>query len=204
MEQKLQTSFKLLLTENAGFHGGANGGVTDLRIGNEVLDYLFRTVDSSMTTLETGSGFTTATLALTGCRHTAIAPFPKEFDRIKSWCDSQSVSYENIDFIEGQSQYILPNLKLPKLDLVILDGAHEFPIPCVDFAFCVEAIKAGGRLVLDDLQIPSVAVLVSFLIKEAGRWKTLKSNPKTIIFEKCTEFGRIDWFNQPFNKTPSN
>lgn len=192
-----QASLRSLLHETAGFHGGAT--VSDLRIGNEVLEYIFNTTDSSMTTLETGSGFTTAVFAMRGCRHTAIAPFKNEFERIKTWCTERNISCDNISFIDGKSQEVLPRLMLPKLDMVVLDGAHEFPMPYVDFAYTYEAIKVGGRLVVDDLPIASVAMLAHFLNTEQGRWKAIMGNDKTMIFEKLCEFGRIDWFRQPFN-----
>jgi len=94
-------------------------------------------------------------------------------------------------------------MKLPKLDLVIIDGAHEFPMPCIDFAYTVEAIKKGGRLVVDDIKIPSVAILANFLYKETTRWKPIYGHDKTIIFEKLADFGRINWFEQAINIPPT-
>jgi hypothetical protein len=54
------------------------------------------------------------------------------------------------------------------LDLVLLDAPHAYPLPQVEFAYLYPHIKAGGWIVLDDIQIPSVYQLFQFLQAESS------------------------------------
>jgi hypothetical protein len=51
---------------------------------------------------------------------------------------------------------------LPPLDIVLIDGAHAFPFPFLDWYFTASALKAGGLLVIDDVQIATGTILADF------------------------------------------
>jgi hypothetical protein len=63
----------------------------------------------------------------------------------------------------ARSNAILPTLDLQggQLDFALIDGAHAFPQPIIDY-FYNERLKAGGLLAVDDLTISSVSMLHGF------------------------------------------
>src|SRR5450432_2818604 len=117
-------------------------------------------------TAETGCGGSTIVLSQTSDRHTAFAI--EGADRtITELRGRAGLRKEKVVFVEGETKDTLPGYRFEdKLDLVLLDGPHAYPLPQIEFVYLFPHIRQGGWLVLDDLQIPSVYELFGFLRKE--------------------------------------
>src|SRR5580765_8772897 len=102
-------------------------------IGEDVARLIDREVASGNKTLETGAGLSTIMFGIKGTRHTCIVPDPALVDRILEFCKGAGISTDNMSFEIGLSQDVLPRLSLSDLDLVLIDGAHAFPIPFIDW-----------------------------------------------------------------------
>jgi len=75
---------------------------------------------------------------------------------------------EEVDGIREEADYSLAHGHLPEFDLLLIDGAHAFPYPMFDWFFRGRRLKEGGVLAVDDVWMPSVAMLASFLRDEEG------------------------------------
>ena len=70
------------------------------------------------------------------------------------------VSSERVSFEIGFSHDVLPRLPQRALDVVLLDGAHGFPYPVLDWWHVAAQVRVGGCILLDDAYMPPVAVVV--------------------------------------------
>jgi predicted O-methyltransferase YrrM len=149
-------------------------------------------------TLETGAGITTALLALLGAEHTAITPDAAEVRRLQEYCSRHGISTDRVRFHIGYSQDILPALTPGKLDLVIIDGSHAFPIPFLDWYFSAAHLREGGLVLIDDTQLWTGEVLRDFLSAEAG-WQHECTPDRAAVFRKVAPFDRaVSWVHQPY------
>ena len=73
----------------------------------DALEWLERTVQPEMTTLETGSGASSIVFAARGSAHTVISPSPDEHERIQSWCDQHGISTSRVTFLAESSDAAL-------------------------------------------------------------------------------------------------
>ena len=73
----------------------------------EALEYLERTVQPGMATLETGAGASTIVFAARGAEHEVVTPSAEEADRISAECDARGISTENVTFRIGSSADVL-------------------------------------------------------------------------------------------------
>jgi hypothetical protein len=115
-----------------------------------------------MRTLETGAGASTLVFAASGAAHEAVTPDPDEERRIRDACAAHGVDDRNVAFHIGRSQDVLPSLAGPPLDLALVDGAHGFPYPILDWWHLAPRLKVGGRMLLDDAYLPPVAAVVDY------------------------------------------
>jgi hypothetical protein len=148
-----------------------------------------------MTTLETGSGSSTIVFAGRGARHTAISPVPDEHARIAQWCAQHGISTAQVRFIAASSHTALLHEWEPEpLDIVLIDGAHSFPFPVLDWLYTAEHLKVGGRVLVDDAYQPAVNVLARYL-RSHPSWE-LETVPghRTPVFRKTGESAlSFDW-----------
>lgn len=126
---------------------------------------------SAEQSLEVGCGVSTVVFAAAGTHHVAVSPVRQEFERIKQYCSAAGVTTAGVDFREGTSDRVLPLLE-HDVDLALIDGAHSFPYPVVDFHYVSRRLRPGGVLVLDDVPIPSVGSVYRFLRADT-RWELL-------------------------------
>jgi predicted O-methyltransferase YrrM len=136
----------------------------------EALDWLERTVQPGMTTLETGAGASTIVLAASGAEHHVVTPAAEEERRIREACAARGIDDARVTFHLGRSQDVLPALTVPPLDLVLLDGAHGFPYPILDWWHLAPRLEVGGRMVLDDAYLPAVASIVGYA-RSSDAWQ---------------------------------
>ena len=130
----------------------------------DALHWLEESVDSSMATLETGTGSSTIVFAASGSRHVAISPASEEHDRIQTYCREHSISTDNVDFIADASHRALDGQWAShELDVALLDGAHGFPYPVLDWVLVAPHLKIGGHVLVDDAHLEPVTPLVRYL-----------------------------------------
>lgn len=154
-------------------------------------------------TLETGSGLSTVLFAALGADHVCCTAGQEEADRVLAHCADRAIDATGLRFEVGSSHRTLPPLEAAGLerDLVLIDGSHAFPLPAVDWFYGAALLRAGGVLVVDDLNLPAVGVLVRFLDQDP-RWRRLAGSSKWAAWER-TRGGTLseDWTEQPFYRS---
>jgi hypothetical protein len=198
--------FRRLLEERPCFHGPL--GNKDWSVSPKGLSYLARTVRPGWRTLEIGAGYSTVVFALRGAEHAVIAPVREEFERIEAWAAGHGLSFDNVSFLQGVSEHILPTLETGPLDLVLIDGWHAFPSPFINWYYAAERLKIGGIVVLDDTQLRTYHVLDAFMRAEKGRWalesriRNLGGPSDAVAYRKLTSDVHVHFSKQPWMANP--
>ncbi len=80
------------------------------------------------------------------------------------------------------------------LDLALIDGAHGFPYPVLDWWYLAPQIKIGGLVVLDDAYMPPVGMIVDFL-RRSPAWEVLPAiGYRTVPVRKLADgLPPFDW-----------
>jgi hypothetical protein len=184
-------------------HRDQHGNPICWGLSEKVLHYIHGHTNSQSSTLETGAGLSTIVFALKGTNHNVIVPSAKQATLIKEFCSGNGIAIDNLKFHIGESQNILPNLNVGPLDLVLIDGAHRFPIPFIDFYYTGMLLKLGGKTIIDDTQIWTGQILKDFL-QAQPEWRLVEDFPITCVFEKVSEAKvENDWKSQPYVVTHS-
>ena len=129
----------------------------------EALEWLERELRPGMATLETGSGASTLVFAAAGSDHEAVTPAADEEERFRAQAAARGIDASRVAFRIGLSHEVLPGLEQRPLDLVLVDGAHGFPYPTLDWWHVAPRVKVGGRVLLDDAYMPPVRAIVEAL-----------------------------------------
>jgi len=117
-------------------------------------------------TVDTGCGGSTIVLSHASERHVAFAIEGNDHT-ITGLRAHGDLLAGKVTFVEGETRETVPGYRLNgDVDLVLLDGPHAYPLPQIEFAYLFPAIRVGGWIVLDDIQIPSVHELFGFLQNE--------------------------------------
>jgi len=154
-----------------------------------------------MNTLETGTGASTVVFAASGARHVAISPAPMEHEEIAVYCGEQGIDLSGVRFIEQPSHLALLHDWQPEpLDIVLIDGAHRFPFPILDWFYTAPHLRKGGWVLVDDAFLGSVNVLVSFLRSDPSWSLEGVFGERTACFRKLgDEAEKYDWLDSPFD-----
>lgn len=190
-----------LKRERPMFHGRKQAGSQNYAIQWSVLEWMAEHVASGSSTLETGCGYSTVLLAAVSHAHTVISPFKEEHALIKAWCAQHAIDTQLCTFVSEASQEVLPSMEPLPLDLILIDGDHAFPAPFIDWYYTADRLKVGGYVVVDDIQIPTGAILKEFLLLEKSRWELVAQLDKTVVFKRLTSepvAKGISWTEQPF------
>jgi precorrin-6B methylase 2 len=179
------------------------GGTLTWAVDKDVARFLHHVVSGDQTTLETGVGLSTVIFALCGSKHIAITPRQDEVDRIKEFCRDHAISTENVEFVVDSSDIALPKMDLPQLDLVLIDGGHGFPVPYIDWRYTATHLKVGGRMVIDDCQLETGAVLRNFLRQEEAWVEEHDFFWRTSVFKLKEPYELKDWTDQPYVRARS-
>ena len=110
-----------------------------------------------------GSGTSTIVFAARGADHEAVTPAAEEAPRIVEELRRRQIPADRIRFHVGSSDEVLPGWDARPLDLVLLDGAHGFPYPVLDWWYLAPHLKPGGLLLLDDAYMAGVSALLDYL-----------------------------------------
>jgi len=158
------------------------------------LEWLEGALEKGMATLETGAGASTIVFAAARTSHEAVTPEPEEEARIRATCEHLSVPADTVTFRIGSSHEVLPALESRELDLVLLDGAHGFPYPVLDWWHVAPRLRPGGRLLLDDAYLPPVAAVLDHLGRSAD-WQVERTvGYRTVVVRKLNErLPPFDW-----------
>lgn len=188
-----------LLSRPPALHIAPNGRPVPLEIGEQVMRVIDAHVDAGSRTLETGAGLSTVLFALKGCEHTCVVPWGAEIERIRGWCHESGISTERVTFHRERSEAVLPRLGDEPLDLVLIDGAHGFPSPFIDWYYAGRRLRSGGILIVDDTQLWTGRVLKSFLEAEPG-WGLVENFVlRAAVFRRDDADGPLpDWVHQPY------
>ena len=155
-----------LKTTPRGLHaGGAHWG-----LAWGALEWLETNVEAGWRTLEIGSGSSTIVIASRGAHHEAVTPDPGEREAILEHARILGVDASGVTFHIGLSDDVLPTLTLEPLDLVLVDGAHGFPYPILDWWHVAPSVKVGGHVLLDDAYLPGVSAIVDFM-RASPAWR---------------------------------
>ena len=188
-----------LLQAQPKMHTGMSGQPFSWQLANDLLQFIDAHVREGDKTLEIGAGVSTILFALKGARHLCISPAEDEMARIKAFCRDHGIPADNLTFEVDRSDRCLPRLDIKELDFVLIDGAHGFPTPFLDWWYTADRLKVGGLLAIDDTEIWTGYVLKMFLMAEPD-WKLEADyGPRSVVFRKLKDggLGRNEW-DQPY------
>lgn len=158
------------------------------------LEWLERALEPGLRTLETGAGTSTIVFAAAGTEHEAVTPDPAEHERIRAECERRGISSARVSFRVGASHEVLPTLPQRPLDLALIDGAHGFPYPILDWWYLAPRLRVGGRLLVDDCYMPPVAALVDYLRADENWEIAATPGRRTIVVCKVADTPpAFDW-----------
>jgi predicted O-methyltransferase YrrM len=188
-----------LVEDKPVFHSGGT------RIWNAMpgtLELIARHVCAGDRTIETGAGASTVVFAAAGAQHHAVSPFGDEHKRIADYCGDLGVPTDQVTFVEGRSDRVLPGLvDGARFDLAFIDGMHSFPGPVVDYHYVEQLLRPGGVLLLDDVPIPAVAVAFRYM-RSSPDWAFVEIvDDRAAVFRKLADADAEDnWRRQPVNR----
>jgi predicted O-methyltransferase YrrM len=192
-----------LSTERPAFHGHGAEPV-NWQLGDGLLRWLVQQLPTGSVTLETGCGYSTVAFTAHCSAHTVISPVAVEHERIRAWSEAQGLDSGRVRFVLEPSQVWLPAAatELGELDAVLIDGDHAYPVPSLDWYYTAPALKVGGLMVVDDIQIRACGQLADFLSAETGRWEAVTTIDDAAVFRKVSPSGVGDmlWNQQPWNE----
>lgn len=155
-------------------------------------------------TLETGSGISTALFASWGTVHRCITPAQSEADALAEYGRTRGIDMSGVTFDVAPSEEALTRLPgdEPPLDVVFVDGNHGFPAPMIDWFYAGGRLRRDGFFVLDDIHLPAVKLLRSFLDLDP-RWRKLERTAKWAAWQRLSEGALVeDQFDQIFYRMP--
>jgi precorrin-6B methylase 2 len=182
-----------------------NAGGRDVRWNarSETLHYIAAEVQAGQRTLEIGAGASTVVFAACGASHTAVSPARHEHLRIAEYSTRIGLSVELVRFVDESSDDALPKLAGDApLDFAFIDGTHAFPYAIVEWHYLRRMLRVGGRLIMDDVPIPTVNGLYRYLHADPD-WRLERLlDDRAATFVKLRETP-VDqpWRKQEFNKT---
>jgi hypothetical protein len=154
-------------------------------------------------TLEVGCGASTVVFAAAGTQHTAVSADSGEHELVRGYLESSGIPHEQVGFVAGLSDDVLPGLdrEVP-LDVALVDGAHTFPFPVVDWHYASRRLRVGGVMILDDVPTPAVTVVATHMRRDPA-WRLLEvAGSRSAAFRKVREedAGQA-WRDQAFNRS---
>jgi hypothetical protein len=184
-----------------------------------IFDFCRTNLSRDASIIETGAGCSTICfLHLEPNRLVSIAPDKALFERIDIYCRKNDVSTHPLQPHFDGSEWVLPELAKiirsgpgsamaqlgatqvgesradPDFDLALIDGWHNWPTLMVDFFYINFMLKNGGFLMLDDVELHSVAELYRFISCDTVNFR-LRANK---FFEKITDQRQLDeWHLHP-------
>jgi predicted O-methyltransferase YrrM len=161
-----------------------HGGRATYGISPAMGRFLDASLGPGAVTLETGTGLSTIVILRRGvARHISVTPYAAEFEAVRAYCVSAGIPTGAWQPVAASSLEWLPSAALPPLDLVLIDGAHAFPAPFVDWCYTAEPLKVGGLMVVDDLQLVTARILADFM-RADERWEEVRRDGRFAVYRK--------------------
>ena len=152
--------------------------------------------------IETGCGASTILFLLLESESVvSVDPSGDVYGRVKAYCETKRISLDNHEMHLERSELVLPDIARDparQFDLALIDGDHAWPTVFVDFCYCNMMLGKGGFVVIDDVQLHSVAELGRWLAEEPGFALRLDLG-KALVFEKLDRRAHPKgWMAQPY------
>ena len=163
----------------------------------EVGRFIVQNVREDESTMETGCGVSTLVFALAGARHVCVTPREDEVACLRRYARERGVLLERVEFVVADSADALPSAGSDPLDVVLVDGKHAFPWPILDWFYTARRLRNDGLMIVDDRQLPAVAMVERFLASSPG-WDRVESpDTETAIFRKAgAHLDEVPWHAQ--------
>lgn len=114
--------------------------------------------------VETGVGRSTLILSHMSSEHVVFALDDSKGSRSLERVRNSPLLNDTVEFVVGSIQTTLPKHAFTKsIDIALMDGAHGYPFPELEYYFLYQHIKTGGFLIIDDIHIPTVTRLFEFV-----------------------------------------
>jgi precorrin-6B methylase 2 len=149
----------------------------------KTLQWLEDQLEPGMRTVETGCGSSTVVFARSGAQHTVVTPAEAEHERLRAYCEERDIDTSNVSFVAEPSHEALRTIA-GDVDLALLDGAHGYPYPIIDWFLVAPLLKIGGKLLIDDAFIPAVRSLVDYLAGSDAWSEPALVDDRTVAFER--------------------
>lgn len=153
--------------------------------------------------VETGSGKTTLLFSHASQEHKtfAVDDGNGSITNVKA---SDLFNPGHVQFIEGPSQVNLPAFKFDQpIDVALIDGPHGYPFPDLEYYHLYPHIRAGGLLLVDDIQIPTIHHIFVTL-KADDMWELLDVVDNLAVFRRTSAKGvsplEDGWWKQGLNR----
>jgi predicted O-methyltransferase YrrM len=105
-------------------------------------------------------------------RHTAVDPLERSnFGNAGLLSLEQAGVRDLVHHIEDSSDLALPDLlrsRRGEFDFALVDGAHWFDYAFLDTFLCMQLVKPGGVVVLDDTWMPGPQLAARYLVTNLG------------------------------------
>jgi predicted O-methyltransferase YrrM len=145
--------------------------------GNALRKWVMR--GNAATTVETGLGYGLSTLFIcegllanghSRILHVALDPFQEKNANIGLQVIEDAGLQAVVEFHSEESQLALPRFLAEGrlFDLAFVDGNHRFDGVFLDLIYVGRLLRRGGIVVVDDLQLPSIARATSFCTRNLG------------------------------------
>src|SRR4051812_38595532 len=180
--------------------GTSQVGGLNLEIGDRLIAELARY--DAPRVIETGAGGTTLLFCcLEPASVTSIAPDAALRDRIVAEAAVRGIALDPLRYLCERSEVALPALAAAgeRFDVALIDGAHNWPTVFVDFCYLNMMLPAGGRLLIDDIQLYSVAQLYRLLLEQEREFELVATDDKLATFRKRSERAFLpEWNDEPY------
>jgi predicted O-methyltransferase YrrM len=172
-------------------------------VHDSALDEMERLSVKGQRSIESGTGRSTLLLSQYG-RHTVFTIDDAGEGSSLSAVKASPLLAPDTDFVLGPTQKTFPRYDFEPLDFALLDGPHAYPFPEIEYYFVYPHLKPGAVLVIDDIHLPTVRRLWTFLVKDDMFEKI--SVKRTTGFLRRTSAPTFDptgdgWEHQRFNRT---
>lgn len=137
----------------------------------------------------------------TGIRHTIIDP--NQFGKGNGhWGGIGAENLKRVGFVKGRnwrlieksSVYALPALvSKVKLDLALIDGWHTFDYTLIDIFYCLEMLKVGGVLIVDDKSLKAITAVSRYVNRAYKNVIDVCKKCKTMLILKKIREDTREW-----------
>ena len=153
--------------DNSGPHRAGTLSAEPLMRIEELLATNFN--GKTIRTAETGCGASTVLFAHYGAEHHVYAYddtiYPNSsvnFAKTFKTFDGKKVNWH----FGPTQQTLVKSPPTGKFDMVLIDGPHGYPWPEFEYAFFYHLLNEGGILVIDDIHIPTIRNMFTFLAED--------------------------------------